>query len=120
VSSPKYSRQAIICSIFAYAFLLLGMVLASTTFLLVLLFTLSGFVIGVASTLLTVKISNSAPDDIQGEVLGVQIALRVLGDAIICLFGGVLLLFSSSYILIGAAFMSIAAIVHYILRYRSF
>jgi MFS family permease len=77
-------------------------------------FTLSGLAIGTAVTSLTVKISNAAPSAIQGEVLGVQLSLRVLGDGIICLLGGVLLLISSKTILILAAVVSIFSMLYYL------
>jgi hypothetical protein len=73
---------AIICSIGGLALFLTGIVLTNSTFQMLLLFGLTGLVIGLGVTLLTVKISDSAPDAIQGEVMGVQLSLRVLGDAI--------------------------------------
>ncbi len=116
ISSRVSNRLAIIYSIAGFALFLIGMVLTDSTFLMMLLFALSGFVIGLAVTLITVKISNSVPDTIQGEVMGVQISLRVLGDAIICLFGGALLLLSSKLILVIAAAMSVAAMIYYALK----
>lgn len=107
------NRQAIIFSIGGFALFLIGIVLTDSTYLMLLLFTLSGLVIGLAVTLITVKISNSVSDAIQGEVMGVQISLRVLGDAMICLFGGVLLLLSSKLILIVAAAMSFLTMTYY-------
>lgn len=82
-----------------------------------LLFALSGLAIGLAITLITVKISDSVSDAIQGEVMGVQVSLRVLGDAIICLLGGVSLLLSSKLILLVAAGMSICAMLYFAKRY---
>ena len=116
ISSRITNRLAIIYSIGGFALFLVGMVLTNSTFLMTLLFALSGFVIGLAVTLVTVKISNTVPDTIQGEVMGVQISLRVLGDAIICLFGDALLLLSSKLILILAAGMSLAAMMYYTLK----
>ena len=71
-----------------------------------LLNVLGGVAIGIAATLITVKISDSVSDAIQGEVMGVQMSLRVLGDALICLFGGVLLVLSPKLILFVAAALS--------------
>ena len=82
-----------------------------------LLFGLCGLVIGLAVTLITVKISDTAPDTIQGEVMGVQLSLRVLGDAMICLFGGALLLLSPKLILIFAAALAVAVMIYYSTRY---
>ena len=78
-----------------------------------LLFGLCGLAIGLGATFMTVNISNSVSDEIQGEVMGVQISLRVLGDATICIFGGALLLLSPKLILILAAVISIAIMLYY-------
>jgi MFS transporter, DHA1 family, tetracycline resistance protein len=112
-SSRTSNRPAIICSIGGLALFLTGMVLTNSSFLMILLFGLSGLVIGLVVTLLTVKISDSAPDSIQGEVMGVQLSLRVLGDAIICLFGSALLLLSSKLILLMAGVMCVAVMAYY-------
>ena len=113
-SSRISNRIAIISSISGLILTLIGVVLTNSPLLMVLLFTLSGLVIGVAVTLLTVKISNSAPTTIQGEVMGVQVSLRVLGDGLICLLGGALLLISPKLILIIAALIALATIAYYI------
>lgn len=113
VSSRFPSRSVVISCIGAFGLILIGVVLAPSPPLMITLFTLSGLVIGLAVTLLTVKISNSVPDAIQGEVLGVQISLRVLGDAVICLFGGALLLLSPKLILVVAVLLSLLAMTYY-------
>jgi DHA1 family tetracycline resistance protein-like MFS transporter len=106
-------RLAITYSIGGLALCLIGMVLTNSTFLMMTFYGLSGLVIGLAVTMLTVKISDSAPDSIQGEVLGVQLSLRVLGDAAICLFGSALLLISSKLILIVAALMCASVMIYF-------
>ncbi len=116
---PRYfkttdsKRRGVVCAIGLIALSLIGMVLTDSTIVMFLLSGLIGLVIGVAVTLMTVKISDSVPDSIQGEVMGVQISLRVLGDALICLLGGVLLVLSPKLILIFAAFMSVVAMLFY-------
>lgn len=116
ILSRVSNRLAIIFSIGGLALFLIGMVLTNSSFLMMLLFALSGFVIGLAVTLITVKISNTVPDNIQGEVMGVQLSLRVLGDALICLFGGALLIISSKLILIMASVLSIFAMTYYAVK----
>jgi MFS family permease len=113
------NKWAVICSMGGMALFLIGMVLASSVPVMLLLFALSGLVIGLAVTVLTVKISDSAPNTIQGEVMGVQLSLRVLGDAVICLFGGAVLLLSFKLILIIAAAISTLALMYYVLLFRS-
>jgi MFS transporter, DHA1 family, tetracycline resistance protein len=116
ISARVSNRLAIICSTGALALFLLGMVVTNSPSLMMFLFALSGFVIGLAVTVITVKISNTVPDNIQGEVMGVQLSLRVLGDALICLFGGTLLILSSKLILIIAALMSVFAMTYYAIK----
>ena len=118
--APRISnRLAIMCSIAGFALFLGGIIVVNSTFLMMLLFGLSGLVIGLAVTLITVKISDAVSDSIQGEVMGVQISLRVLGDAVICLFGAALLLLSSKLILIVASIVAVAAMIYYSARHKS-
>ena len=69
--------------------------------------------------LITVKISDSVSDAVQDEVMGTQLSLRVLGDGIICLFGGALLILSPKLILIIAAAMSVGAAAYYSVKHKS-
>jgi hypothetical protein len=103
---------AILGGMGAFALLMLGIVLSPFPHLTLTIFGLCGLVIGIAVTFLTVKISDSVSDTVQGEVLGVQLSLRVLGDAFICLFGGALLLISSKLILIAAAILTVATMAY--------
>lgn len=57
-------------------------------------FALIGFSITSVTTTITIHISNRTHSTIQGEVMGAQISLRTLGDAFICLFGGLLIVLS--------------------------
>lgn len=57
-------------------------------------FALIGFSITSVITTLTIHISNVSHTAIQGEVMGAQVSLRTLGDAIICFAGGFLIVFS--------------------------
>ena len=82
------------------------------------LFALAGAAIGVTVTLLTVRISNAASEQEQGAVMGVQQSLRVLGDAIICLFGGALLILSSKWVLLLAAAIALSALLYFRKRAR--
>jgi DHA1 family tetracycline resistance protein-like MFS transporter len=107
------SRRGIIGSMGGLALFLIGTVLTDQPILMIMLFLFSGLVIGLGVTLITVKISDSVSDSIQGEVMGTQLSLRVLGDAVICLLGGVLLLLSPKIILILAAIISAATAVYF-------
>lgn len=106
-------RPIILSSIAGFSLLLVGMVQANSMILMLLLFSVSGLFIGLAVTLITVQISNSVDDTIQGEVMGVQLSLRVLCDGMICLFGGFLLLLSSKIILLFASLLSVYTFFYY-------
>jgi MFS family permease len=107
------SKRAILYSLGGFALFLAGMLVSDVPHLMMFLYIFSGLVIGLGVTLLTVKISNSVSETIQGEVMGVQLSLRVLGDAVICLLGGALLLISSKVILMVAATLSLIAMGYY-------
>lgn len=117
--SSYSSHRIIYYSMGAFAALLLGMTMTSSTLIMMILFALSGFIIGINLTMITVKISNTASESIQGEVLGVQLSLRVLGDALICLCGGLLLLLSPKLILIAASGISVATLLYFALGGRT-
>jgi MFS family permease len=108
--SPLWS---ICLSLAGFALILLGIVLTNSNGAMIALFGLSGLAIGLGVTVFSVKISNAAPDSIQGEVMGTQISLRVLGDGFICFFGGALLILSSKIILLLAVALSISAMIYY-------
>lgn len=115
--SERFSNPiTITCSIALFSLFLIGIVITNSSALMLTLFGLSGLVIGLGVTLITVKISNSVQDSIQGEVMGTQLSLRVLGDAAICLFGGLLLLISPKAILIIASGMSIFSMSFYAVK----
>lgn len=112
-SSRVSNLRSIVGSIGGFTLLLTGIVLTNYSFLMFIWFALCGLFIGLAVTLFTVKISDSVSDSVQGEVMGTQLSLRVLGDAVICLLGGVLLILSSKIILIVAAGISLATMIYY-------
>lgn len=85
---------------------------------MMVLFGLSGLAIGVAVTLITVNLSDSGLETNQGEIMGTQQSLRVLGDGIICLFGGALLSLSPKIILILAAVIALATLSYFNFRIR--
>ncbi len=106
-------RSSILYSIGIFTLFLIGIILTESTVVMMTLCGLIGLVIGLAVTALTVIISDTASEQIQGEVMGTQQALRVLCDALICLCGGILLIFSVKMILIIAAILSLSTLVYY-------
>lgn len=112
----RKKRFAIIFSMIAFSCLTLMMLLNDSYFFMLLLFGLSGLFIGLSVTLITVSISDSVSNKIQGEVMGVQISLRVLGDSIICLVGGLLLAFSAKFILAISAAFALSSMGYYTIK----
>ncbi len=120
---PKFftlkQKQGIVAASIGFAALLTGIVLVNNSLLMYALFALCGIAIGIAMTLVTVKISDAAPETVQGEVMGIQFSLQVLGNAFICLLGGALLLLSPKIILLLAALLLLSATLYYKTRARA-
>ncbi len=89
-SSEKIIRAALLLA----SFLLFCLVLTTQALLAMFWFFVIGLTIGVAGTHLVVALSDSASEHIQGEVMGVHQSLRVLGEGVLCLLGGGLLVWS--------------------------
>jgi len=69
-----------------------------------------GATMALATTNMTALLSNTAPDDAQGRMLGVAHSVRVLGSAVLCVAGGWLAGMSAKApILLGAAASIVAA-----------
>ncbi|MBJ7448747.1 MAG: MFS transporter [Parachlamydiales bacterium] len=113
VSKRYNTRKVIVSMITGLVILLIAMIYTEYVWLMVVLFGLSGLCIGLSGTLLTVKISDAVSDAIQGEVMGTQLSLRVLGDGIICLGGAILLILSAKIILAIAALIALCAVIYY-------
>ncbi|MBS0629397.1 MAG: MFS transporter [Verrucomicrobia bacterium] len=115
--SKRYTTPpGVIGAIGGFSLFLLSTIFTNQPWLMMVFIGLCGLLIGLGVTLLTVRISDAATDAIQGEVLGVQLSLRVLGDAIICILGGILLLISPKLILAIAALIAAATMGYYIRR----
>ncbi len=113
--AKQYSFHKIIISASVFLFIcLISIVITNQPIVMLMLFGLIGFGIGVGSTTLSVQLSNAASDNIQGQVMGVQQSLRVAGDALICIIGGALLSLSPIIMLLLAAFISIGALFYYL------
>jgi hypothetical protein len=78
------------------------------------LFGLVGLCIATANTNLTIQISNAVDEFIQGEALGAQLSLRMLGDAIICLIGGILIVTSVKLPIVISCCISIISLAAYV------
>ncbi len=111
---PRFPEKFLLyTSLAGFVLLMIPMAFTDSVLLMLTLFGLIGLVIGVAVTILTVQISNSVSQEIQGEIMGVQQSFRVLGDATICIFGGGLLILSSKVVLILSAAVALTALIYY-------
>lgn len=113
--AKRYANRSILMvSITATSVALIAMVSTSTSATMIGIFIVIGLAISVTATNLTVQVSDSASDHIQGQVMGALTSLRVLGDACICLLGGVLIALSPKIILVIASFISLLALFYYL------
>lgn len=73
-----------------------------------------------ATTNMSALLSDTAPADAQGRMLGVSHSVRVLGSALLCFCGGILAGLSPQYpILVGAVASIIAAALLWFYRPKS-
>ena len=73
------------------------------------LFALLGFSIAIIINTLTVQLSDAAAANMQAETMGTQLALRMLGDSILCLVGGAMLVLSVNLPLLLGAILTLGA-----------
>ena len=84
-----------------------------------ILFGLIGFSIAIVNTNITIQIYHASPENIQGETMGTQLSLRMLGDAIICLVGGFLIISSVILPIIISGFIAAFALIMYAIKLTS-
>ncbi|WP_150467381.1 MFS transporter [Francisella sp. SYW-9] len=73
------------------------LLISNNLYLVVLQFVLLGLAFGTANNLQLVMLSNIAPDNKQGEILGLRTSLSMLGNALVCVFGGFVIIFSINF-----------------------
>ncbi|TAK77029.1 MAG: MFS transporter [Gammaproteobacteria bacterium] len=88
------AERIIIIGMFITAMILGLMVVWPSLIFAFILFGLVGLSIAVVNVNITIQISNTADKSIQGEAMGTQLSLRMLGDALICLVGGFVIIAS--------------------------
>jgi MFS family permease len=112
-------KRVIVTAMLTTAIIFAFMAMFLSKIFVFILFGLVGLSIATVNTNMTIQISNSADKTIQGEAMGAQLSLRMLGDAIICLVGGFLI--GSSVILPIALSCLIAAfaVVVYLIKFLS-
>lgn len=93
--SLRFSIKHIILSGMLSTAIILGlMTIFPYKILIFLLFGMIGLSIATVNTNMTIQVSDTADKNIQGEAMGAQLSLRMLGDAIICMVGGFLIVTS--------------------------
>lgn len=112
------AREMIIAAAILFALFLLCIVMATSLYNLFFFFLIIGFFIPITQTALSVQLSDAAAEDRQGQIMGMQWGLRMLGDAGICIFGGMLIIYSVSLPLVLSAMTAILTAVIYFLLVR--
>lgn len=107
------SRTIVIATTFIFSLILLAIIITSSMHSLLLLFILIGLMIPIPSTVMNVQLSDIAGQYLQGKMMGMQWGLRMLGDAIICLSGGFLIIYSVSFPLLLGIIAALLAIIIY-------
>ena len=93
------------------------MAIFPSQFFVFILFGLIGLSIAVVNTNMTIQVSNSADQSIQGEAMGAQLSLRMLGDALICLVGGFLIVSSVILPIALSSIIAACAVCIYVMRF---
>lgn len=109
-------KQVIAWSIFITAIILALMVAIESQIVAFILFGLIGLSIATVTTNLTIQLSNAADKTIQGEVMGTQLSIRMLGDTIICLVGGFVIISSFVMPIVISSLIALITVVMYIMR----
>lgn len=107
-------RNALIIGMVATSIILGLMSLFPHQIFVLILFGLIGISIALSNTNLTIQISNTADKTIQGEALGSQLSLRMLGDTVICLAGGFLIISSVIIPIVTSCVIAALATVMYV------
>jgi len=87
-------KRIIVMAMLTTAIVFALMTIYPSKILVFLLFGVVGLSIAIVNTNMTIQVSNVADKTIQGEAMGAQLSLRMLGDAITCLVGGFLIVSS--------------------------
>lgn len=113
-------KRVIVVAMLTTAIVFALMTIFPSEILVFLLFGLVGLSISTANTNMTIEISNSADKTIQGEAMGAQLSLRMLGDAIICLVGGFLIVTSVILPIALSCLIAVFALIIYIAIFRTY
>ena len=103
-----YIPIIVILSIMTLSYLFL---ISSSIFLVYLQFVILGLAYGTVNNLQMVMLSDEARDDQQGEVLGFRISFAMLGSAIICIVGGLIMSISVNITIILCSVFAITSIL---------
>lgn len=107
--SKRFSiYNMILTGIISTTAILASIILFNNQMITMLLFFLSGITITIVIVNLTVLLSDSADESIQGEVMGTQLGLRMLGDGIICILGGLIMMHSASIPILASSMIALS------------
>ena len=103
-----YIPIILILSIMTISYLFL---ISGSIFLVYLQFIILGLAYGTVNNLQMVMLSDEARDDQQGEVLGFRISFAMLGSAIICIIGGLIMSISVNITIIICCVFAMISII---------
>lgn len=108
--SSFYSTKLLTKGAILISSVIFGLIVIPSSMVIVfVLFGLIGFSIGTGTTILTIQLSDIAKA--QGQALGAQISLRMLGNAVICLIGGAMVLISLAAPIVIAGIIGLIALI---------
>lgn len=111
--NPMSYRIPLLC---VFILALIWLLLAETFLSLNLHFLIAGIFYATINTIQSVMISDNANEKEQGEIMGLQWGVRMLGDGILCIVGSLLLLRGSTFpigLSIALATLTLLIIVFY-------
>lgn len=88
---PTEKSLYAVFSIMIFGYILL---MSNNLYFVILQFIILGLAYGTSNNLQLVMLSDATPSDKQGEILGFRTSLAMLGNALICIFGGFIIIFS--------------------------
>jgi MFS family permease len=110
-------RNVIIAAMSISGIFLAALTIYPTMITAFVLFALLGLSIATVTTNMTIQISGEAGKLIQGEALGAQLGMRMLGDAVLCMAGGFMIMSSVMMPIILSSLIAFTAAVIYMRRF---
>lgn len=109
------TNLCLILLIMIFGYILL---ISNSIYLVYIQFIILGIAYGTANNLQLVMLSNSVSQNQQGEVLGFRTSFSMLGNAIICILGGFIIIFSVNSIIMFSCCFALLSIISILILKR--